>query len=98
MASFLVSTDFNAADLAGNVTKAITSHLPEAWAPHVEKLWGQWTAYAALAIAWIYLYDFGSRVYRDRRMRKFGSPPPVVPFRLPFGLSVPYLPTSATTR
>ncbi|GAB1319605.1 hypothetical protein MFIFM68171_09815 [Madurella fahalii] len=88
MASFLASTDFNAADLAGNVTHAITSHLPEAWAPHVEKLWGPWAAYATLAIVWTYLYDFGSRVYRDRRMRKFGAPPPVVPFRLPFAIDL----------
>lgn len=79
MASFMPSTDF-AVDLAGNMSTIVSSYLPEAktssWA---------WASYVSLLVATMYVYDSGTKMYRDRKMRKFGSPPPVVPYRAPLG-------------
>ena len=79
MASPPASTDF-AVDFASNMTTAMSSYLPQ-----VTTLAWKWAAYVSLLVATAYVFDAGSKLYRDQRLRKFGSPPPVVPYRVPLG-------------
>lgn len=48
-------------------------------------LWATTAGYGALALVFMFALDFGSKSYRDRRLHKFGSPPPIVPYKAPLG-------------
>ncbi|KAK2048119.1 cytochrome P450 [Colletotrichum somersetense] len=47
-----------------------------------------WAAYSTLLVASIYVFDWEAKSRRDSRLRDFGSPPPLVPFRAPFGIDL----------
>ncbi|KAI6093957.1 cytochrome P450 [Hypoxylon rubiginosum] len=51
-------------------------------------LWATTAGYGALALVFMFALDFGSKSYRDRRLHKFGSPPPIVPYKAPLGLDL----------
>jgi hypothetical protein len=76
-----MASPFPFADFVVNKTNVVTSYL------HTQAMTPEWTwaAFAPLLIAATYALDFGSKFYRDHRLRKFGSPPPVVPFKVPLG-------------
>lgn len=79
-----MNSSFPFTDFAVNMTNVIPSYLlPQEMTPG----W-TWTAFVPLLVAATYVFDFGSKAYRDHRLRKFGSPPPVVPFKAPLGVDV----------
>ncbi|KAL9044345.1 MAG: hypothetical protein Q9214_002512 [Letrouitia sp. 1 TL-2023] len=79
MNSSLLFTDF-----AVNTTESVSSSLStQALTPG----W-TWTTFLPLLLATTFVYDYGAKLYRDRRLRQIGSPAPVVPFKAPFGLDV----------
>lgn len=76
-----MNSSFPFTDFAVNMTNVIPSYLvPQEMTPG----W-TWAAFVPLLVAGTYVLDFGSKAYRDHRLRKFGSPPPVVPFKAPLG-------------
>ncbi len=76
-----MASSFPFTDLVVNKTNVVTSYL------HTQVMTPGWTwaAFVPLLIAATYVLDFGLKFYRDHRLRKFGSPPPVVPFKVPLG-------------
>ena len=76
-----MASSFPFTDFAVNKTNAVASYL------HTQAMTPGWTwaSFAPLLIAATYVLDFGSKFYRDHRLRKFGSPPPVVPSKVPLG-------------
>ncbi|KAK0379655.1 cytochrome P450 [Colletotrichum limetticola] len=89
----------NLTDFAGNVVSVISPYIPDAIKSNLNllasskltqemtKSWN-WAAYSTLLIASIYVFDWGAKSRRDKRLRDFGSPPPLVPFKAPFGIDL----------
>lgn len=87
----------NLTDFAGNVVSVISPYIPDAIKSNLNSLasskltqemtksWN-WAAYSSLLVASIYVFDWGAKSRRDKRLRDFGSPPPLVPFKAPFGM------------
>lgn len=70
-------------DFAANMTNTVSSLLPETITP----TW-RWAGFLAAMALTTHLMDVGSKLYRDRKLRSLGSPPPLVPYRLPLGQSL----------
>ncbi|KAL8968767.1 MAG: hypothetical protein Q9197_004701 [Variospora fuerteventurae] len=79
-----MNSSFHFSDFAVNMTSAGSSYL---LSQEMTPAW-TWAASISLLMAATFLFDFGAKSYRDRRLRKFGSPPVVVPFIAPLGLDV----------
>ncbi|KAH7329708.1 cytochrome P450 [Stachybotrys elegans] len=69
-----------ASDFEHHVLSDVSSYLP----PTTWKL----GCTLALVIGSTYILDYGLKVYRDKRMQKFGSPAPLVALKAPLGIDV----------
>ncbi|KAF4124354.1 Cytochrome p450 [Geosmithia morbida] len=98
MTSFTLSAGLpsNFTDFGGSVASAISPYIPDAIKSTISSSkmpqemahnWN-WAAYSSLLVASIYVLDWGAKSRRDKRLRDFGSPPPLVPFRAPFGIDL----------
>lgn len=76
-----MASSFPFTDFAVNMTNVVSSYLPP---QPITPTW-TWVAFLPLLLPASYVFDFGSKIFRDRRLRKFGSPPVLVPFKAPFG-------------
>lgn len=76
MISSLSSNEF-----AANVTNSIASYL------HGEAVTPAWTwaTTIPLLVVVTFVFDFGSKYFRDRKLRHFGSPAQIIPFKAPLG-------------
>lgn len=79
MISSLSSNEF-----AANVTNSIASYL------HGEAVTPAWTwaTTIPLLVVVTFVFDFGSKYFRDRKLRHFGSPAQIIPFKAPLGMDV----------
>jgi hypothetical protein len=85
-----------AADFASNVVNVISPYVPDAIKSNMptvmpspipsEMSYGwKWVVYSSLLAVGIHVFDWGSRVRRNSKLREFGAPAPMVPFIAPFG-------------
>ncbi|KAK4108074.1 cytochrome P450 [Canariomyces notabilis] len=88
-----------AADFASNVVNVISPYVPDAIKSNMptvmpspipsEMSYGwKWVVYSSLLAVGIHVFDWGSRVRRNSKLREFGAPAPMVPFIAPFGIDL----------
>ncbi|KAJ0159883.1 Cytochrome P450 52A13 [Colletotrichum tanaceti] len=89
----------NLTGFAGNIAKVISPYIPDAIKSNLNTVVStnvaqemsksrNWAVCSSLLVASIYVFDRGVKSRRDKRLRQFGSPPPLVPFKAPFGIDL----------